>query len=134
MKLKEYNSENTVTIKTGKPTIRFNAKGLISISVAANDIIKAKDKSKCLFHQDEERPKDWYLEMTEDNKGFTMKKTSNLKSPCLNIRAIVKNIGDSIGMNGSSSFVCLIGQPQKFQDKTLFPIITKYAESQKDKP
>jgi hypothetical protein len=74
MKIKIYNKTNSQLVREGQATVRMNTKtGMISFSKAACANIGLEDKSKVIFIQDEESPKDWFVATTKLEDGMICK-------------------------------------------------------------
>lgn len=103
MKLITFNTENTSKIKIGKPTIRVSGKsGFIALSSTLTREAGFQD-SRILFHQDEENPTDWYIEKTESESGFELRKLKDTDSVAFNNSEMARNILKSLGLGQRES-------------------------------
>ncbi len=123
MKLKEFSPKNIKTVRVGQPVINMNGKsGLISFSKAFAESIDLKGGEAISFHQDEDRPKDWYIEITPD--GFPSRKKDDgvvlLQSTVL-VRTILKSVEAE---THTASFLMAITPIENGGGK-LYAIITK---------
>lgn len=71
MKLKTYNTQNTHSARIGDPYVRVYGKaGAFIFSTGLCRETGWKSGDAFLFHQDENRPQDWYIEKTNAEEGF----------------------------------------------------------------
>jgi hypothetical protein len=98
MKLKTFNTTNVTSNRSFSPSIGVNSKtGLFNINPSACEKIGLKEGTCVQFHQDEDDPENWYLEIVKDN-GFTLRKNENItKGTFLNCSYIARKIFDSVG-------------------------------------
>lgn len=133
MKLKEFNKLNSSHYQGGKPTIRTHKSGMFSLSSTASERIGLNYGDKVILHQNEEFPKDWYLEKTTDDKGFIMRGKGESeylkKSLCFASQAVRISILKSLSMPESENITLIVGQKVDYEGVELFPLITKHAEN-----
>ena len=103
MKLKEFNAENTMSLRSEKPSLHINTKtGLFSFNKAACDKLGLVDGDQVTFHQDEEDPGDWYIRtLGKTGKGFALRAKENVSKGLLfnntsMARALVFSIQDGL--------------------------------------
>lgn len=125
MKLKEFNSENTVTVRSDKPSLHINTKtGLFNFSKAACDLLNIKDGDRIAFYQDEEEPTDWYIEKVTTEKGFPLRAKDNITKGLLfsnttMARAIVFSVKEIV-----SGKVAIATEPTKIGNRKLWALLT----------
>ncbi|HEY5591548.1 MAG TPA: hypothetical protein VIK55_11085 [Paludibacter sp.] len=97
MKLKEFNTSNSKMALPGEPTLRINSKaGLLGFSKAASVILGLTDQTKIIFVQDEDNPTDWYIKITSEENGFSLRRKENTSEFAFNNTPIAKLILESI--------------------------------------
>lgn len=123
MKLKEYNSENCVSLgRTHSPSISINTKtGLIRISVSAANLIGLADGDQVKFHQDEEEESDWYLEKVPSG-GFAIREHTG--SMIFNNTSLTRKIADSVEFQDKTGKCLVAGKPTEFQKRKLWGVLT----------
>ncbi|MFO0386340.1 MAG: hypothetical protein ACK505_06145 [Flavobacteriales bacterium] len=100
MKLKVFNQANTATTKSTGHFISIQTKnGAICFSKDLS-ILLDLDNNKIEFIQDEDKPKDWYLRVSQDENAFDVriKKAGTIIQTTTLCRAIVSSLGiDFVG-------------------------------------
>ncbi|GHE65150.1 hypothetical protein [Roseivirga thermotolerans] len=130
MKLKTYSPQNLPVVITGQPLIRINVKsGLISFSKMAVKELGISSSHGLQFHQDEDRPQDWYVSISAYSEPDCFSIRVKDHSLSFNCRALVQQIQDSIpNTKGMKSFrMNLSTTPMDVDGMTLYSIITKSA-------
>lgn len=137
MNKKVYNLQNSkrqIVGKVSTPLINLSfISGTISFSNIATSTLQLLNK-KIYFVQDEDNPKDWYIEITHQSDGiqFVKKKEKNSKKDVaiFSSKMLVDNIMNSLGFTvtsckekGYTSANFIISLEVTPKDK-LFPIIT----------
>jgi hypothetical protein len=125
MKLKEFNAENCVSIKTGTSCISINIKtGLAAINKYAAQQMELKPEDMIVIHQDEEAPENWYLEKVKA-KGFPLRKKDNVSAGLFfNNSALVKSIAESVNYKEKSGRLLIAGKPTKLDKRILWGLLT----------
>ena len=130
MKLKSFSPENLPNQRVSKPQIGLNqTNGTVRFNKAVVEQIAIDDKDQVKFHQDEEEPGDWYVEVVKEN-GFPLRSKSSATGEgglVLQSTALVRKIFDSINYNFVSGNVT-VGEPVKNNKQLLFPLITSQLE------
>ncbi|WPV66314.1 hypothetical protein [Chitinophaga sp. LS1] len=123
MNLKTFNSENVTPIRESKPCVHFNTKtGLFNFSIGACTLIGLKDGDRVSFHQDEEEPTDWYLEVTKN--GFELRAKENVtKGMLFNSSVMARALVYSV-QEVKSGRVLIGSEHITINGKTLWPLIT----------
>lgn len=125
MKLKEYNALTSNKQPRGAATVRCNRKtGQIMFSAkAAHDIGLSDGKHVSIF-QDEDRPKDWYVSLSDEKSGgFKLRQNSSSQGVVFNSTHIARSILDSVG-NTDNSATMMMGKETDLNDKSYWAIIT----------
>lgn len=127
MKLKTFNIANSKGHNDTTPRLSMNNSGLISFNGALAEKMKLRKGLKILFHQDEDRPQDWFIELTDlkNTEAFELRTVKN--SQCLGLQSafLVKEVRRSLEDTGKGSMRFLIGEEQNEKGLFLWPIITK---------
>ena len=128
MKLKEFNAENTISVRGGfpnKPVVGLNTKsGLFNFSPTAVAILQLKAGDQIVCHQEEEQPDTWYLEKVTAN-GFVLREKANItKGLIFNNTALARAIAGSVDMGSQGGKVIISGEPLKLGKRTLWIVIT----------
>ncbi len=127
MKLKEFNTENTVSTRGGgtTPSIGIILKsGLFNLNQAACDLMGLKAGDQVVIHQDEEHVEDWYLEKV-NSKGFVVRsKPQTQKGLLFNNTSIARQIAGSVEYNGSGGKLLIAGKATGFEKRKLWGLIT----------
>ena len=124
MNLVTFNNTNSRNLQTGRRFINFHYKsGLISLSKRLVDDL-SNQKKGVLIHQDLDRPKDWFLEFTDDEDSFIFRKKTGTYFSNKKIAASIK---ESLNIDYCVSFYCLVGREkvQLGNGRIAHPIITK---------
>jgi hypothetical protein len=122
MKRKVFNLENAQGKKTGE-FINVNPKsGGITIS---RDLVKILDikKNGILFIQDEDRPQDWYIEISKDSTAFQVR-AKNENNFIIQSTVIARELLTSCSLDAPARFM-VSSTPI---EKGLYAIITKSAK------
>ena len=126
MKLKTFNTTNIQAFGKAntKPYLQINSgTGLISINKQASDLIGIKDGSQVQFHQSEETPSDWFIEVVKD-AGFIVRTKDSYEDRCVfNSTKLARLIFDSVEFTGKGGRVYL-GEEVKNGKQKLFTLIT----------
>jgi len=132
MKLKVYDAHNCMAVKVpAPPTITVAKKGMITLSKLACEVLEIKVGDRLFFKQDEDRPVDWYIETTNDPKGFELKAKGNTTGLYLLSSMLSMHILNSLQLYETTKF----NMAREPLDKSfLFPIITRAARSRGGRP
>lgn len=127
MKLKEFNSENTINVRGGGrliPAIGINLKvGLFNISKAACELIELKNNDQIVIHQDEEDKENWYIEKVK-SKGFVVRNKEAVTAGVLfNNVTLARAIAESVDFKGKSGKALIAGKPTILDKRKLWGII-----------
>ena len=108
MKLKTFNRANSLMSKTdGTPTITVSKVGMITLSktLCENLQLSPTDKTGGVFlHQDEENPRDWFIEKSENADAFKLRSCKNSAGLCFNSGPAAKALLKSIGQDCTCRF------------------------------
>lgn len=118
MKTKIFNQETCPKFSHSQGTINVHVSGQISFNTKALEILSITTKSKFQFVQDEENPTNWYIEVIDNAKGFSIN-FSGTRASIFN-RALVGRILQSLNLGTNKKFIL---SPALFEGK-YFPIIT----------
>lgn len=122
MKRKVYTTANTGhTRKTGNFLTVSRKSGALKFTKELTDELKLKGK-KVQFVQDEEKPSEWFIEITNDAHAFPVR-ISPTGAGVLQSVVICSELLKSAGLADDSSYRFLISTTPV--EKTLYPIITK---------
>ena len=131
MKLKSYDKTNTIVKGYDvTPKISFNAKtGVIRISAMAAKKIGLKVGDTVALAQDEDKPADWYLYVSD--KGFTIKNSGKdntaLKFGCKEVaHDVVRSSNEPNAMTNTLTMI-LSTDPVEIDGQVYYPIATKTA-------
>ena len=125
MKLKTFNTTNVQSLgRTQSPFFQVNSStGLFNINKTAAELIGLKDNSQIQFHQSEDDPADWYVEVVKTD-GFVVRYKENVgKGFLFNSTKLCRLILDSIAYTGNSGRI-YIGESVKNGKQILFTLIT----------
>lgn len=121
MKLKIY-TRDAASRMPGIPKIRVAKSGLITINPGAAERIGIKLGDIISLAQDEERPKDWYLNVNGDPAGYKCRVDKN-KSFAFNSVPITTTVLKSLGQDASIS-IAVGAESIEFDGKIFWPLIT----------
>jgi hypothetical protein len=122
MKRKVFNLENAQYKKTGE-FINVNPKsGGITLS---RDLVKLIDikKNGILFIQDEDRPQDWYIEISKESTAFQVR-AKNENNYIVQSTVIARELLTSCSLDAPTRFI-VSSTPV---EKGMYAIITKSAK------
>ncbi|SHN45877.1 hypothetical protein [Chitinophaga sp. CF418] len=100
---------------------------LIQFSGGAVDLIGVKPDSHVSFHQDEDDPESWYLEVLPEGKtGFPLRQKPKLgvRGVLFACKSLVKRIADAVGMEGHKGKILVGKESVTINGKTLWPLVT----------
>lgn len=112
-----------------QPTVSMNTKtGGITVSKAAAQLLALGAGSKVSFHQDKNRPSDWYVSVG-DERGIPLRAKDN-GALILQSSKIARTVLASISPeHAEAHFSCRVGEePFEAQGLKLWPLITKTAK------
>jgi hypothetical protein len=124
MKTRIFNQANSTSKKsTGHFITIQTINGAISFSKDLVALIDTK-KNKVQFVQDEDKPKDWYLQVTTSEDGFSVrgKNAGSILQNTVLCREILKSLG--VAFEGSWRIMVSTTPGELFSLPT-YPIITK---------
>lgn len=125
MKLKTFNTTNVQSF--GRAQAAFisisSTTGLFTLNKASAELIGAKDGTMIQFHQSEDEPTDWYIEVVKED-GFQIRTSSKIGQGFLfNSSKLAHIIFDSVAYTGKGGRV-YVGESIKPGKQTLFTLIT----------
>lgn len=129
MKLKEFNTDTCVVVKTPRvhpASLFLNTKtGLFRISKEAAELAGLKVGDHVLFHQDEDEPTDWYFEKASaKQKAFALRGVKSGLSLLFNNSVLARQIAESVAFKDTAGKCLIAGEPTEFKKRQLFGIIT----------
>lgn len=127
MNLKKYTRADCKYLTRGKPTVRISKKGFVSFNKTAVQKLAFKPFEKILVIQDQQRPKDWYIQKTDDPDGFELR-TYAKTSMAMNAAKITNLMLDSLGLSSSTTFR-MATEPTVNGDEEYYAILTKIAKT-----
>lgn len=127
MKLKEFNAENTITVRGGGnkiPAIGINLKtGLFAINKTACELLELKANDQVIILQDEEDKANWYLEKVK-TKGFILRTKEGVTTGVLfNNTTMARAIAESIDFKGKSGKAMIAGKATTLDKRKLWGLI-----------
>jgi hypothetical protein len=127
MKLKEFNSENTITVRGGRsttPKIGLSTKtGLFNFNRSACQLIDLKPGEQIVILQDEEDTENWFLEKVKQ-KGFVLREKGNFKGLLFNNTTLARAIADSVSFKEQSGRILIAGKSTVFEKRKLWGLLT----------
>ena len=105
------------------PYVTLEKNGIIRLNRIACELLEITIGEKLNVLQDEDRPKDWYLEKTSDEDGLIMRKHSSSGSICSNSKPITVLMRNSIGIQQQSVRFRLATQSLNGENK-VYAILT----------
>jgi hypothetical protein len=105
--------------------ISFEKKGIIRLNKFATDALLIKVNDRINILQDEDNPRDWYIEKTTEEEGLVMRK-HNTGSVCCNSISIVSAFRKSHGFTGTISL--RIATQMAFDDSGMHAILVSSAK------
>lgn len=127
LKLKQFNPENTIAVRSGLPTINF-VSGCMTLSPSACELLQVKDGDGIVFHQDENEPQDWYI--SKSNNGFKLRPKTGTACLCTNSVGIKQSIFKSVNCTKTTHTFLIGADAQLVGDRAkVFPIITSTAKN-----
>lgn len=123
MKLRKLNQENVSgrSVQQGIPAVTFSKSGSVFFSRAIEKRLLLKEGTRVNLHQDMEHPSDWYIEITDDNDGFELKRYSDHLA--FNRITIVRNVWKSTGTQGTVRFPVKT-KPFMYKGTAIYQVIT----------
>ncbi len=123
MKLKTYNSNSTACkIKSTKPFLTFGKNGVIRINALAAQQWALKPSDQLQFHQDEEDPVNWYVEVVKKD-CFPVRTCSAGNGFLFNASQLKQLLFQSINYTGDSGRI-YIGETIDHQKSKLHTLLT----------
>lgn len=116
MKLKTFDASTLKTRRSSNPEIHLAKPGTIRFNPALVDTLSLAPGDSVIFHQDELRKKDWYIEKVKIN-GFNLRKCYGEKNKSLLINAamLCEAMRESLGQNYPISLpVCTVTTEGKY--------------------
>ena len=103
-------------------TITLGSSGLIAFSVAASEMLQLEKGVKLMFLQDKDRPKDWYLNISDDGDSCPRKYKDNMF--CFNASGLARTIKKSLDADEKKSLKIALGEPFDNEGQTLIALLT----------
>ncbi len=122
LKLKTFTKLNSSKAILIAPCISFSKIGTIRFNQSAIQLLGIKAGDKVCLHQDESRPKDWYISKSDIN-GFDLRKASNDATLLFNSSVLVKVFKSSIGSESPSRFK-IAQEPTEQENVIYYAILT----------
>ena len=129
MKIKIFNKINSQLVREGQATVRMNTKtGMISFSKSVCKNLGLKDKTKVLFIQDEENPKDWYIVVTKSDEGmickYRVRRDQHYETTTVQSTYICREIAKSCNIEVISFSFLIAATPTTEHNMDMYAIIT----------
>jgi hypothetical protein len=131
MKAKVFNTANAGLVSdkslASLLTVNYNT-GLISFSVGFINKIKLVATARIALIQDEERPKDWYIQVGADDHGFALrKKDTAVAFNCVTVARQLLESTELIDKGGNGTVRFLLATDPTVDETlgALYAIITK---------
>jgi hypothetical protein len=96
MKLKKFDRSDCQLRYDEKAVVAFEKSGIIRFNRTAVKHLKLEVGDKIAIYQDEERPRDWYIEKTDSETGLIMRKHSSPGSVCCNAKQITSVVQKAV--------------------------------------
>ena len=122
MKLKKFNRKDCHTRGLSYPAISIEKSGIVRLNRYAAEHLSLNIGDKINLYQDEDKPKDWYIEKTTDDDGLIMRKHGDDGSLCCNASAISSKVKVALGMD-KTMHIRIAGSPVE-DGQGLFAILT----------
>ncbi len=123
MRLKEFNSENTMVARSGSPCIGVNQKtGVFNMNKLATELMGLKNGDGITIHQDEDQPENWYIEKAKTNGFITREKKDASGGLMFNNTTLARAIAEGGGCSGSFRLL-IAGQPTKHEKRVLWGLL-----------
>ncbi|RYY23498.1 MAG: hypothetical protein EOP41_06415 [Sphingobacteriaceae bacterium] len=126
MKLKKYDQESRINLSDGLPSIHFQNSGIISLNKKAYELMDLEPGNGLEIYQDEEKPKDWYIAISDASKSLICRLDEKKNKICFNSAIAARDIFKCLDNNNPPKGASLlIGKAAiKYGDLQLWPIIT----------
>jgi len=129
MKLKKFNRKDcSINRGDGFAYITLEKIGIIRLNRNAAELIGLSVGDKLNVINDEDNPRDWYIEKTTDDDGLIMRKHSDSGSICSNAKVITDEIRKSLGVETKTLRFRIAGKPA-FDDSNIYAILTGSANA-----
>jgi hypothetical protein len=130
MKLKIINLSIENPTRVMASTINFGKSGLITFNKGAVDALKLKPGDKVEFAQDEDRPVDFYLFLSESPDGYELRVKKDSSVLVFSSRCIYGRMLDALKLSDGKSFTLPVAiTPLEVPDcPPLFAILTAAAK------
>lgn len=101
MNFKTFDSTTCRRRRMLEPEIRFTKAGVMTFNPKLAEQMNLKKGDTVVFHQDQARKKDWYIEKSKIN-GLELREASKLRnySLCLNASLVCKELFASLNIAG----------------------------------
>ncbi len=111
MKLRKFNRETCRIRPDGHPYFSVSKGGIIRINREGSKLLQLKSGDKINILQDEERPKDWYVEKTTDELGLIMRDTNKNSGLVCNASAIAAEMIRSLSLSLKTTTMRIAPKP-----------------------
>lgn len=126
MKLKKFTRDDVHRRKAERCMLHITAKGKLTFSREASSALNIGEASRIYLHQDEERPIDWYIEVTSDKEGIECKRNASTGVLGFQCAFLAQEILKSIGKSAVKSIRLPVSHVPT--EGKLYAIITKAAQ------
>jgi hypothetical protein len=121
MKLIRHNKENCASVRSGMSTIRINESGLLSFSWTLYQHLNPEEKDEIYveFLQDEESPEDWYIALSDEQRGFKLRGKKSSKTSMFNCSSLTKRMLEHVKQPGDAAAsykLRVIEEPKQLSD------------------
>jgi hypothetical protein len=125
MKLKTFNRKDcNMGANEKRPLIGFEKTGIIRLNRKLCEALNIEIGDKINILQDQESPRDWYIELTKAEHGLVMRK-HNTGALCCNAKAIVAEIQRSLGVVINKSMNYRVSTQPAVDETNIYAIITR---------
>lgn len=126
MKLKEFNPENSVSVKGVilTPAVGINSRsGIFNFNKPACELIGVKNADRLLILQDEDDPENWYIEKAAT--GFVLREKIKITKGLVFFNtSVAKKLQSSLGIKKDGFRMLLSGQPTLVGKRKLFGLLS----------
>lgn len=128
MNLKTFTPDSIPSLRgsTKQPLIGINQKaGGFRINIVAKELMKLKAGQHIIFHQDDDTPADWYIEVVKTG-GFDLRERETITPGGLYMQSagMAQKIFQSVECTHRSGHILVAKEPVVKDKRTLWPLIT----------
>ncbi len=125
MKLKKYTIDDVKRRKLERCMVRITTAGSWTFSSDASLALNLGQGSRIFVHQDQERPADWYIQVTDDPKGIKCRRNVSSGAVSFQSTFLAGELFKSIGVTDKTVKLPVSHTPT---DSVYFAIITRAAQ------